>query len=120
MTTTNTSVGILSPKCKILIVDDHPIVRHGLAELIARQTDMEVCGEAADVSEALRQINSTCPDVAIVDISLNGDNGIQLIEQIRECHDQIKVIVSSMHEERFFAGRCIRARLCSARRWKSD
>jgi len=96
-------------KRKVLIVDDHPIVRHGLGELIARQRDLETCGEAADVAEALRQIETNRPDVAIVDISLQGENGLELIEQIKTLYPEVKVLVSSMHDEKTFAGRALRA-----------
>jgi DNA-binding NarL/FixJ family response regulator len=96
-------------KRKVLIVDDHPIVRHGLGELIARQGDLETCGEAADVAEALRQIETNRPDVAIVDISLQGENGLELIEQIKTLYPEVKVLVSSMHDEKTFAGRALRA-----------
>lgn len=96
-------------KYKILIVDDHPIVRHGLGELIARQPDMQVCGQAGDASQALRQVEINRPDLAIVDISLNGDNGIELIERIKALYPEVKVLVSSMHDETVFAGRALRA-----------
>jgi DNA-binding NarL/FixJ family response regulator len=109
MTGTDPAPTTLYAQCRILIVDDHPIVRHGLAELIDRQTDMVTCGQAANIAEALLLVETTDPDVAIVDISLDGDNGIQLIEQIRDCYSRVKVVVSSMHEEKSFAGRCIRA-----------
>ncbi|NQT41555.1 MAG: response regulator transcription factor, partial [Planctomycetes bacterium] len=93
----------------ILIVDDHPIVRHGLRELIARQPDLEMSGEAADVAEALRQIETNRPDAAIIDISLGGDNGLELVERIKGSHSEIKILVSSMHDEKTFAGRALRA-----------
>ncbi len=96
-------------KNKILIVDDHPIVRHGLGELIARQPDLEMSGEAADAAEALRQIETNRPDAAIIDISLGGDNGLELIGQLKALHSEIKVLVSSMHDEKTFAGRALRA-----------
>jgi len=96
-------------KSKVLIVDDHPIVRHGLGELIARQGDLEVVGEAADVSEALRQIETNRPDVAVIDISLGGENGIELIERIKALYPEVKTLVSSMHDEKTFAGRALRA-----------
>jgi len=66
-----------------LIVDDHPIVRRGLAELISQEPDLEVCGEAADVAEALQRIDAIHPDVVIVDISLKTGHGLELIEQIK-------------------------------------
>jgi DNA-binding NarL/FixJ family response regulator len=96
-------------KYRVLIVDDHPIVRHGLGELIARQPDLEVSGEAADVSEALRQVETNRPDVAVIDISLDGENGIELIERIKALYPEVKVLVSSMHDEKTFAGRALRA-----------
>jgi len=99
----------MAVKHKVLIVDDHPIVRHGLAELIARQPDLEMCGDAADVPEALRQVETRRPDVAVIDISLEGGNGIELIEQIRALYPEVKMLVSSMHDEKVFAGRALRA-----------
>ncbi|MHC4398342.1 MAG: response regulator transcription factor [Planctomycetota bacterium] len=96
-------------KYRVLIVDDHPIVRHGLGELIARQPDLEVCGEAADTAEALRQVETHRPDVAIVDISLEGESGIGLIEDLGAMYPEVKVLVSSMHDEKTFAGRALRA-----------
>jgi len=96
-------------KFRVLIVDDHPIVRHGLGELIARQPDLQMCGEAADASEALRQVEAGRPDAAILDISLDGDNGLDLIGQIRALYPEVKILVSSMHDEKTFAGRALRA-----------
>ena len=96
-------------KFKVLIVDDHPIVRHGLGELIARQPDLESCGEAANAAEALRQVETCRPDAAILDISLDGDNGLDLIGQIKALYPDVKVLVSSMHDEKTFAGRALRA-----------
>jgi DNA-binding NarL/FixJ family response regulator len=68
---------------KVLIVDDHPIVRHGLAQLIVREADLEVSGEATNIPGALRQVEAVQPDVVVVDISLDGDNGIELVEEIK-------------------------------------
>ena len=96
-------------RSKILIVDDHPIVRLGLAQVINREQDMEVCGEAATVPEAMHQIEAQCPDVVIVDISLEGENGIELIEHIQARWPRVKMLVSSAHDERVFAGRVLRA-----------
>ena len=107
--TANTPVDGKAGKYKVLIVDDHPIVRHGLGELIARQPDLKMCGEAADAAEALRQVEATRPDVAVVDISLDGDNGIELVEQIKALYPEVKMLVSSMHDEKTFAGRALRA-----------
>ena len=107
--TTNVPTGAKTGKHKVLIVDDHPIVRHGLGELIARQPDLEMCGEAADASEALRHVETTRPDVAVIDISLNGENGIELIGQLKALYPEVKILVSSMHDEKTFAGRALRA-----------
>jgi DNA-binding NarL/FixJ family response regulator len=96
-------------KRKVLIVDDHPIVRHGLGQLIARQPDLQTSGEAADVAEAMRQVETNRPDVAVIDISLDGENGIELIEHIHALYPEVKVLVSSMHEEKTFAPRALRA-----------
>jgi DNA-binding NarL/FixJ family response regulator len=96
-------------RCHILIVDDHPIVRHGLAGLLDSQADMEVVGAASSATETLRQLPRTRPDVAIVDISLDGENGIELIEQITALYPTVKTVVSSMHDDTVFAGRALRA-----------
>lgn len=96
-------------KYRVLIVDDHPIVRHGLAELIAHEADLEVCGEASDTPEALRQVEATQPHVVIVDISLKSGHGIDLIEQIKAKDERIKMLVSSIHDESLFAERALRA-----------
>lgn len=98
-----------SVKYKILIVDDHPIVCRGLRQMIADEPDLEVCGEAADAAEAMRQIEATCPDVAIVDLALRSGHGLDLIQEIRARGDDVKVLVSSMHDESLFAERAVRA-----------
>jgi DNA-binding NarL/FixJ family response regulator len=94
---------------KVLVVDDHPIVRHGLAQLISREPDLEVSGEATNISGALRQVETNPPDVAVIDISLDGDNGIELVEEIKAKWPAVKILVSSIHDERVFAGRALRA-----------
>jgi len=94
---------------KVFIVDDHPVVRLGLAEVINRETDLTVCGEAAEVTEAMRQMEASHPDVVIIDISLEGESGIELIEHIRARWPSVKMLVSSAHDERVFAGRVLRA-----------
>ena len=94
---------------RIMIVDDHPIVRLGLAQLINREPDLEVCGEADGVVEALRQMERSHPDVVIIDISLDGEDGIELIEHAKARWAEMKILVSSAHDERTFAGRVLRA-----------
>jgi DNA-binding NarL/FixJ family response regulator len=94
---------------RILIVDDHPIVRRGLRELVADAPDFEVCGEAEDVAEALRLVDAFCPDIVVVDLSLKDSHGIDLIETVKSRGGSVKMLVSSMHDELLFAERTIRA-----------
>jgi DNA-binding NarL/FixJ family response regulator len=94
---------------KILVVDDHPVVRHGMAQLIAAESDLEVCGEASDAGDALDLIKSTSPDLMMVDISLQGVNGIELIKQVKAIDSSIRMLVASMHDESLFAERALRA-----------
>jgi DNA-binding NarL/FixJ family response regulator len=94
---------------RILIVDDHPVVREGLAMLIARQPDLEVCGEAADVPEAVRQADVTSPDVAVIDIGLQTGNGLDLIRRLKARNNQLRILVWSMFGERLYAERSIHA-----------
>lgn len=96
-------------KHKILIVDDHPLVRQGLGDLILRQPDMEVCGEAASVAEAVEQCETTRPDAAVVDIILAGSNGIELVERLKTHHPEVRILVLSMHDESLYAERALRA-----------
>jgi DNA-binding NarL/FixJ family response regulator len=94
---------------RVLIVDDHPAVREALAVRIGRQPDMEVCGEAADMSEALRLIADARPDVAVVDITLKTSNGIDLIKRIKDRNDHVRILVWSVHSESLYAERALRA-----------
>jgi DNA-binding NarL/FixJ family response regulator len=96
-------------QARVLIVDDHPAVREALALRIARQPDLMVCGEAADTGEALRLLEQTVPDVAVVDISLKTGDGIDLIKRIRDRAGSVRVVVWSMHPESFYAERALRA-----------
>jgi DNA-binding NarL/FixJ family response regulator len=94
---------------KILIVDDHSLVREGLRALLSSQPDFEVCGEATGIAEARRLIASTEPSVVIVDLSLPDGNGIELVKELKARGDEIKVLVLSMHDESLFAERALRA-----------
>jgi DNA-binding NarL/FixJ family response regulator len=97
------------PKFKILIVDDHPIVRRGLRELVADEPDLEVCGEAEDVTEALQQAKALSPDAVVIDLSLKGGHGLELIQEIKAHDGRIKMLVSTVHDESLFAERVLRA-----------
>ena len=96
-------------RSRVLIVDDHPAVREALALRIGRQPDLEVCGEAADTSEALRLVAEARPDVAVIDISLKTGNGIDLIRRVRDRDDRVRMLVWSMHSESLYAERALRA-----------
>ena len=99
----------MAQKIKILLVDDHPLVREWLTNLLKQQPDFQVCGEAGDAPEALRLIGATQPDITIVDISLASGSGIELIKDIRASHAQVAVVVLSMHDELLYAERALRA-----------
>lgn len=93
----------------ILVVDDHPIVRKGLIQLINDQEDMVACGEAEDAYQAMSAIKNQPPDLVIVDISLKGISGVDLIENISRNHPNLPVLVVSMHDESLYAERVFRA-----------
>jgi len=97
------------PKALVLIVDDHPVVRDGLAAQLATVDDLEVCGAAEDVASALALIESRRPDVAIIDISLKSGNGIDLIKRIRAHNTTVRLLVWSMYPETLYAERALRA-----------
>jgi DNA-binding NarL/FixJ family response regulator len=96
-------------KSRVFVVDDHPIVRQGLALMINREPDLVVCGEAEEAQSALTAIEELRPDVVIVDISLNGPDGIDLVKTIRCRHASMPVLVLSMHDESVYAERALRA-----------
>jgi DNA-binding NarL/FixJ family response regulator len=94
---------------KVLIVDDHPLVRDGLAALIGGQPDMEVCGSAADVDEAIALLDTTEPALVIVDLTLKAGHGLHLVKQISQRAPRTRIVVFSAHEEALFGERSIRA-----------
>lgn len=101
---------VANGQCKrILLVDDHPVVRDGLAQLINRSGDLTVCGEASDPKEALHALEETRPDLAIVDLSLKSGDGLELVKQVRARWPALPVLVLSMHNEELFAERVLRA-----------
>jgi DNA-binding NarL/FixJ family response regulator len=99
----------MSQKIKILLVDDHPLVREWLTNLINQRPDFQVCGETGNAPEALRLIESIKPDIAIVDISLASGSGIELIKNIKASQFDVVVLVLSMHDELLYAERALRA-----------
>lgn len=99
----------MTPKTRIYIVDDHAMVRRGLAAMIAAESDLELCGEAGDCATATSEVSRLRPDVAVVDISLRGNSGIELIKNIRVMDPEIRIVVLSVHDESIYALRALRA-----------
>ena len=96
-------------KARILILDDHPIMREGLAQLLSREPDLQVCAEAHDAREALEKIARSTPDLLLADLSLPGRGGLELIKDLHIQFPEVKVLVLSMHDESLFAERVLRA-----------
>jgi DNA-binding NarL/FixJ family response regulator len=96
-------------KRTVFVVDDHPIVREGLAQMINRESDLAVCGEAHEMHGALQMIEALKPDILIVDISLNGPDGLDLLKNIRAKDPSLPVLILSMHDESIYAERALRA-----------
>ena len=94
---------------RIVVVDDHPVVRQGLALLIEQESDMELCGEAESTADALKVLEDSRPDVVVVDISLRDSSGIELVKDIRVRWPDLLVLILSMHDESFYAERVLRA-----------
>jgi DNA-binding NarL/FixJ family response regulator len=97
-------------KKTVLVVDDHPLMRQGLALLINQQQDMQVCGEAEEAQAAMQAITQLRPDIMILDISLKGPDGIELLKNIRATDPDLPVLILSMHDEAIYAERALRAR----------
>jgi DNA-binding NarL/FixJ family response regulator len=98
-----------SSKCKVFVVDDHPIVRQGLSQLINREEDLMVCGEAESAHAALEAIRRSQAEVVILDVSLDGPDGIELLKAIRVWNARLPVLILSMHDESLYAERALRA-----------
>lgn len=94
---------------RVLIVDDHPAVREALALRISRHADLVVCGEAAEMGEALQMITETQPDVAVIDIGLKIGNGLDLIKRLKARGETVRVLVWSMYQESLYAERVLQA-----------
>jgi DNA-binding NarL/FixJ family response regulator len=96
-------------RCKILLVDDHPLLLEGLARLISAEAGLGVCGMAGSVRDALALVESLKPDLVITDLTLPGRNGLEFIKDLAATHPEIPVIVLSMHDEMIYAERVLRA-----------
>lgn len=101
--------GLSKRKRKVFLVEDHPITREGLTQLINYQDDFQVCGSAGTVALALGGIDSFQPDLVIVDVTLPDGHGIELVKDIKARHPDLRVLVLSMHDEVLYAERAIRA-----------
>jgi DNA-binding NarL/FixJ family response regulator len=97
-------------KKTVFVVDDHPLLRQGLGLLINQQQDLEVCGEAEEAQAAMHAIAKKRPDILIVDISLNGPDGLDLLKCIRASYPDLPILILSMHDEAIYAERALRAR----------
>jgi DNA-binding NarL/FixJ family response regulator len=96
-------------KRKVFLVDDHPLVREWLGNLINRQADLEVCGEAGSAPQARERIEAARPDIVVVDITLESGSGLELIKDLRVMRPKMAVVVLSMHDESLYAERAMRA-----------
>jgi DNA-binding NarL/FixJ family response regulator len=96
-------------RVRILLVDDHPLVRERLTEIIGREPDLLVCGEAEDRHDAIAAVAAQHPDLAIIDLALKNSDGLELIKDIRSRWPKVHMLVVSMHDESLYAERVIRA-----------
>src|SRR5512140_3363394 len=96
-------------RVRILLVDDHPLVRERLAELIHSESDLVVCAEAEERHQALEAITAKQPDLAIIDLTLKNSDGLELIKDIHSRWPKLRMLVVSMHDESLYAERVIRA-----------
>jgi DNA-binding NarL/FixJ family response regulator len=106
---THSSKGIAGKVSRILVVDDHPVLRYGICALLNKEGDLEVCGEAGNASAALEMAQRLKPDAAVIDISLPGTDGIELVRLIKRSRPEIKVLMLSMQEECDCGPRALRA-----------
>jgi DNA-binding NarL/FixJ family response regulator len=104
-----TQLSVQAKKCRVLLVDDHPIVRQGLALLIDREADLSVCGEAEGAHSAFHAIETLRPDIVVLDISLSGPDGLDVLKEIRMKTGSLPVLILSMHDESIYAERAMRA-----------
>ena len=105
----NREFGAQTTKCRVFLVDDHPIIRHGLTQLINPEPDLMVCGESEDGSKSLTAIREAKPDVVVVDLTLKRSSGFSLIKDLNSLKPKVPVLVLSIHEESLYAERCLRA-----------
>jgi DNA-binding NarL/FixJ family response regulator len=100
---------LVKRRSNVFIVEDHPVFREGLRQVVNREADLKVCGEAGDYDDALDGIVRSRPDLALVDISLPGKSGLDLIRKLRSQSSKVKLLIVSMHDEALYADRVLRA-----------
>ena len=93
------------PKSRVMLVDDHPLLRHGIAELVNGEANLEVCGEAGNMQDAFTLVGKLKPDLVIIDVSLNGNNGIELMKNLSTRYASMPLLAYSMHDESIYAER---------------
>jgi len=98
-----------APKRKVFVVDDHPLVRESLANLVNQQPDLEMCGEAESAGDAITGIAASKPDVAVVDLSLKDNFGVEIIKDLKVSHPEVILLVLSVHDESLYAERTLRS-----------
>lgn len=103
-----TGVTMSLGKKRVFILEDHPIVRQGICDLITQESDMMVCGQADNYKEALETIEKVKPEVVLLDISLNGASGLELLSSLKTHQPNVKVLILSMHDETLYAERALR------------
>jgi len=103
------ATGRVARKSRVFIIDDHPLVREGLANLINEQDDLIVCGEAEDSAQAITRLATARPDVALIDISLKNESGLELVKNLGVQFPRVALIVLSMHDEALYAERALHA-----------
>lgn len=103
------AAGRSAGRARVLLVDDHPIVREGLARVIDQEADLTVCATAVSAQEAVQAVATAKPDIAVVDVSLDGSHGIDLVKELRVRHPGLAVVMLSMHDETLYAERALRA-----------
>src|SRR6266496_2517613 len=106
---TKIQCGVRKAKVRVLLVDDHPVLRKGLAQMINQDPRLAVCGEAEDAPQAIKAIETLLPDLVIMDISLKLGNGIELLKTVKPHFPNLPVLVLSMHDEALYAERLLRA-----------
>lgn len=107
--TTNPQTGAPNGKKRILLVDDHPMTRHGVSHLLGREPDLEICGEEENAQNGLAAIGRLKPDLVLSDITMPGKSGLEFLRDVAALHPTVPVLVLSMHDENLYAERALRA-----------